>query len=80
MPETEEDILSFLDFRAEVFCDLDGCPNVARYQIVCGCREGVELLCLSHAVLLRTKPTQVLVFDGSCGHAVRVEDCFFEVL
>lgn len=79
-PDTAEDILTFLDFHAELHCDLDDCPNIARYQIICACAEGAELICLGHAVMLRAKPTQVLVFDGSCQHTVRVEDCSIEVL
>lgn len=73
--DNETQILDLLDFPSEDTCDYRGCLEVATHQVICRCKKGAENICAEHTAMLHAHPLFVLVFDGTCGHTVRVKDC-----
>lgn len=77
--ETDDLVLTVLDFEPETKCDFtDQCTNTAEWMVVCGECQGSEVVCTQHAEQLAEQKRErefVLIFSHTCKHMVLASFC-----
>ena len=72
------ELISHLDFPAEICCDYTDCSTVASHMAICPKCSAYEYFCTPHVEYLKkTDQNRTGTFDKSCGHTVRNGDVKF---